>query len=44
MADKFHLKGPDDEVIAKADDLEEMVKRIEEQAALADPKELAENY
>lgn len=42
--DKFRVKGPDDEFISAADDIEELIKRLEEKEGLADAEELVEDY
>jgi hypothetical protein len=44
MARGFIVKGPDDEFIAAGDDLQELIKNIEEQEGLADDDDLADRY
>lgn len=44
MARDFFVKGPDDELIAAGDDIEELIENLKEQSGMADPEELADRY
>lgn len=44
MAGKFTVMGPDGEMIAVGDDVEEVAEHLREKAGLKDPEELAEDY
>lgn len=44
MADGFCVKGPDHETVAVADDIEELIEKLEEQEGLADPEDMFERY
>lgn len=44
MAKRFIVKDHDDQFITAADDLEELIDKLEEQEGLKDPAELIEDY
>lgn len=44
MARDFFAKGPDDEVVAAGEDIEELIENLEEQAGLKSAEEYLEDY
>lgn len=42
--DRFRVKGPDDEFVTAGDDIEEVIRNLEEQSGLADPEQLVDDY